>query len=275
MKKYFAIGGVALVAAVLAVRAQDADVAKTIQAAQDAVRHGQYTDADVLYAKVAAGADSDQIAPALWYLGTRAAGQANKLAAVGFFERLLRVDPKGPNTARALTWLGNLKSDDPANAEALFKQALALEQPGTSDAQETSRSYAFLLRRTGRAEEAQAMVEQWSHGVQAASTGAKANALPAGVYRVGDGVAAPKLLHKIEPQYTDQARDTKIQGPVALSVDIGPDGFATNIEVQRSLEPGLDTKAIEAVRQWQFQPGTKNGVPVTVRAVIEVNFRLQ
>jgi TonB family protein len=274
MKKYFAFGGVALVAAVLAVRAQDADVAKTIQAGQDAVRHGQYADADLLYAKAAAGADSEQIAPALWYLGTRAAGQANKLAAIGFFERLLRVDPKGPNTARALTWLGNLKTDDPAGAEALFQQALAIEQPGTSDAQETSRSYAFLLRRTGRTVEADAMVEQWSHGVATASVGAKANALPSGVYRAGNGVMAPKLLHKVEPQYTEAARDTKIQGPVALSVDITPDGTATNIEVQRSLEPGLDMKAIEAVRQWMFQPGTKDGVPVTVRAVIEVNFRL-
>jgi TonB family protein len=272
MKKYFAIAGAALVAATLAIRAQDADVSKLIQSAQDAVRHGQYADADVLYAKAAAGQDSPQIAAALWYLGTRAAGQGNKLAATGFLERLLRVDPNGPNTGRALTWLGNLKSDDPAAAEALFKQALAIEQPGTPDAQETSRSYAFLLRRIGRADEAKAMEDQWGRHVQTAPT-AK-TPLPAGVYRVGGGVMAPKLVDKVEPPYTQEARDAKIQGPVALTVDIGPDGQATNIEVTRSLEPGLDQKAIEAVRQWRFQPGTKDGAPVTVRAVIEVNFRL-
>jgi TonB family protein len=273
MKRAIGIAGAAMFAALLVVRAQDADVTKLIESAQDAVRHGQYADADVLFAKAAAGADNATIAPALWYLGTRAAGQGNKLAAVGFLERLLRVDPKGPNTARALTWLGNLKQDDPAGAEALFKQALAIAQPGTPDAQETARSYAFLLRRIGRPEEAGAMEEQWTRHVQTAST-PRSNALPAGVYRVGGGVTAPALLYKTEPQYTEEARGSKIQGTVVVMVDIDPDGQAQNIEVQRSLEPGLDQKAIEAVRQWRFKPGTKDGAPVTVRATIEVNFRL-
>ena len=52
--------------------------------------------------------------------------------------------------ARALTWMGNLRNDDPAGAEALFKRAMAMEQPGTIDAQETARSYAVLMRRQGR-----------------------------------------------------------------------------------------------------------------------------
>src|SRR4051812_30971876 len=161
MKKLIAITTVSLFAAILVVRGQDADASKLIAAAQDAVRHGQYQEADVLYAKAAAGADRPEIAPALWYLGTRAAGAGNTLAAVGFFERLLRVDPKGSTAPRTLTWLGNLKKDDPAGAEGLFKQALAMEQPGTMDAQETGRSYAFLLRRIGRLEEAGAIEEQW------------------------------------------------------------------------------------------------------------------
>jgi protein TonB len=37
---------------------------------------------------------------------------------------------------------------------------------------------------------------------------------------------------------------------------------------------GLDEKAIDAVSQWKFKPGTKDGAPVTVIANIEVNFRL-
>ncbi len=51
-------------------------------------------------------------------------------------------------------------------------------------------------------------------------------------------------------------------------------GIPQDIIVTRSLEPGLDQKAIEAVRQWRFRPATKNGRPVSVRANIEVNFRL-
>ena len=116
------------------------------------------------------------------------------------------------------------------------------------------------------------MEKTWGRVTQIDMPGAPA--LPAGVYRVGGGVTAPRLLHKIEPQYTEEARGGKIQGTVVLMVDIDPLGTATNVEVIRSVEPGLDQKAVEAVRQWQFQPGTKDGSPVTVRATIEVNFRL-
>jgi TonB family protein len=46
------------------------------------------------------------------------------------------------------------------------------------------------------------------------------------------------------------------------------------MRVIRSLGLGLDEKALEAVRQWKFRPGYKDGKPVTVEATIEVNFRL-
>jgi periplasmic protein TonB len=95
-----------------------------------------------------------------------------------------------------------------------------------------------------------------------------------GVYKVGGGVTAPVLLHKIEPEYSEEARKAKYQGTVLLYIEVSPDGRATNIRVARSLGLGLDEKAIEAVKQWKFKPGYKNGQPVTVAATIEVNFRL-
>jgi len=95
-----------------------------------------------------------------------------------------------------------------------------------------------------------------------------------GVYKVGGGVTAPVLLHKIEPEYSEEARKAKYQGTVLLYIEVSPDGRATNIKVARSLGLGLDEKAIEAVKQWKFKPGYKNGQPVTVAATIEVNFRL-
>jgi TonB family protein len=95
-----------------------------------------------------------------------------------------------------------------------------------------------------------------------------------GVFRVGGGVSAPLLIHKVEPEYTEEARLAKYQGTVLLYVEIGPDGTATNIKVARSLGLGLNEKAIECVKQWRFKPGMKDGRPVTVMATIEVNFRL-
>jgi TonB family protein len=46
------------------------------------------------------------------------------------------------------------------------------------------------------------------------------------------------------------------------------------MRVQRGLGMGLDQKAVEAVKQWKFDPATKDGKPVAVQINVEVNFRL-
>ena len=95
-----------------------------------------------------------------------------------------------------------------------------------------------------------------------------------GVFRIGGGVTAPALLYKVEPEYSEEARKAKYQGTVVVYVEVDPTGHAVNPRIVRSLGLGLDEKAIEAIRQWRFKPGYKDGKPVTVIAMIEVNFRL-
>ena len=95
-----------------------------------------------------------------------------------------------------------------------------------------------------------------------------------GIFRVGNGVSAPRLVKKVEPEYSEEARKAKYQGTVVLAVQVWEDGRAHNITVVRSLGLGLDEKATEAVRQWRFVPGRKQDKPVKVAATIEVNFRL-
>ena len=84
----------------------------------------------------------------------------------------------------------------------------------------------------------------------------------------------PRVLYKQEPAYTEEARAAKLQGTVVLSVTITEPGRAEDIRVVRSLDPGLDAQAMEAVKQWQFAPAIKDGTPVRMVATIEVNFRL-
>jgi TonB family protein len=95
------------------------------------------------------------------------------------------------------------------------------------------------------------------------------------IYKIGPGIVAPKVLEKTEPQYTDQARAAKLEGTVALVMVVGVDQRAHDIKVKKSLDPGLDASAVASIKAWRFQPGTKNGKPVPVRANVEVNFRLQ
>ncbi len=90
-----------------------------------------------------------------------------------------------------------------------------------------------------------------------------------------EGVTAPRVIYKTEPQYTEEAKNAKVSGTVALRLVVDESGNADSIEVAKSLDQGLDQKAVESVRQWRFAPGTKDGKPVRVIATVEVNFRLQ
>jgi protein TonB len=95
-----------------------------------------------------------------------------------------------------------------------------------------------------------------------------------GVYRVGGGVSQPRLIYGPEPEFSDEARKAKYQGVVLLQVVVGPEGETHGIRVAQSLGMGLDEKAIEAIRQWKFEPSRKEGVPIAVVVDIEVNFHL-
>jgi TonB family protein len=88
------------------------------------------------------------------------------------------------------------------------------------------------------------------------------------------GSKPPVLIFKKEAEYSEQARQAKYQGSVILYVEVDETGQPTNIKVLRSVGLGLDEKAIEAVKQWRFKPGTANGVPVTMPTQVKVDFGL-
>jgi len=95
-----------------------------------------------------------------------------------------------------------------------------------------------------------------------------------GVFRVGGGVSAPRALDTPDPDYSEEARKAKYQGTCVLWLIVGPDGKPRDVKVARALGMGLDEKAIEAVRNWKFEPAMKDGKPVAVQINVEVNFRL-
>jgi TonB family protein len=95
-----------------------------------------------------------------------------------------------------------------------------------------------------------------------------------GIYSVGNGVTAPTVITRVDPEYSEEARKAKYSGSVQLSIVVNTNGKATDIKVTKSLGMGLDEKAVEAIQKWVFKPGTNQGKPVNVRALVEVNFRL-
>ena len=91
------------------------------------------------------------------------------------------------------------------------------------------------------------------------------------IYKIGeDGVQSPNVTKKVEPTTPPSSTAT---GTTILTLEISPKGKPENVEVSKSLEVEFDQAAIAAIKQWEFNPATKDGQPVRVKATIEVNFR--
>ena len=94
------------------------------------------------------------------------------------------------------------------------------------------------------------------------------------VYEPGKDVKAPKLIHYVEPQFSPSSKEAFVEGTVKISVIVTTDGIPTNLKIVNGLNTQEDQTAIEALKQWRFQPGTKAGQPVKVKVTVEVDFHL-
>ena len=94
-----------------------------------------------------------------------------------------------------------------------------------------------------------------------------------GPYRVA--AILPTCLYCPTPAYTDEARETKLQGMVTVLALVNAEGRATDIRITKGLGAGLDERAVDAVRGWRFTPARDAARhPVSTWITIEVVFRL-
>ncbi|MBL8213823.1 MAG: TonB family protein [Bryobacterales bacterium] len=94
-------------------------------------------------------------------------------------------------------------------------------------------------------------------------------------YQPDEGVRPPVVLSQTSPRYPEDALKAKFQAIVKLSISIGSDGTTEDVKVVHGAGLGLEENAVQAVRRWRFTPGTKDGQPVPVTALVEVHFRLR
>jgi TonB family protein len=114
-----------------------------------------------------------------------------------------------------------------------------------------------------------------SRGVAAAGFGSSAggSAVPAPKAQTVNFVA-PEVLSEPKPQYTDEARQLRIQGEVTLQVKFGADGKVEVLRVVSSLGHGLDEQAERVAQQIHFKPAARNGQPVDHVTLIHILFQL-
>jgi TonB family protein len=87
-------------------------------------------------------------------------------------------------------------------------------------------------------------------------------------------LSGPVPLQKVDPKYPQTLVNERVAGEVILYAVIRRDGSVGGIQVVRGVDQQLDANAISALRQWKFRPGTKQGTPVELEAIVHIPFRL-
>jgi TonB family protein len=105
-------------------------------------------------------------------------------------------------------------------------------------------------------------------GLQRASS-----AEPEKLVEFSPAAAEDGLLHRVEPEYPEDARQQKIQGTVVLEVQIGQDGAVEDAHVV-SGPPQFAKASTDAVKQWRFKPRLVNGRPEPMQTRVTLNFKL-
>jgi periplasmic protein TonB len=101
----------------------------------------------------------------------------------------------------------------------------------------------------------------------------EAPAPPPKVVRIGGQIMAPKLIHRVDPEYPELARQARLQAMVIMEAWVGVDGRVKSVKVLRGALL-LDEPAMAAVRQWRYRPLLLNGQATEFLLTVTVSFRI-
>ncbi|MGC4072782.1 MAG: energy transducer TonB [Nibricoccus sp.] len=93
--------------------------------------------------------------------------------------------------------------------------------------------------------------------------------------KLARGDRLPVVKKQVRPKYPTDLRKKGITGDVNVHIVVSSSGDVAEAEVIDSPNEQFSEAALEAVRQWKFEPGLKDGVPVAVRLKFPIQFRLR
>ena len=92
------------------------------------------------------------------------------------------------------------------------------------------------------------------------------------VFDLGEGITPPKVVHQVSPKPDSGAQGFRISGVVLIGLVVSSQGLPVKVHVVHSVDKDIDESAMDAVRQWRFEPARKGDKPVAVRLTIEIRF---
>lgn len=88
-------------------------------------------------------------------------------------------------------------------------------------------------------------------------------------------LSAPEAITKVDPAYPQDLMHDRIEGVVVLYAIIRSDGRVDEVRVLEGFDERLNENARRALQQWRFRPGTKDGAPIDIEAVVRVPFKVR
>jgi TonB family protein len=177
-----------------------------------------------------------------------------------------------------LEWLAESTADDREKREAAFRGKtvdielrLGAENPD-AEGLKAAMNAVFLAPGESMSD---LVPDFWRGYFDKESGGLRKGGYSGVVYTFKKGeISPPRRISGREPEFSEDARISKYQGTMVISLVVDPSGTATDLAIVTPLGLGLDEKAVEAVRAWKFEPGIKDGQPVAVKTMVEVDFHL-
>lgn len=84
----------------------------------------------------------------------------------------------------------------------------------------------------------------------------------------------PKPTKTVQPLYPAELKAARVTGDVVLAFVVDADGAVKNLRVEKATEPAFAEAALAAVAAWEFEPGTKDGKPVSCQLTLPLRFTL-
>lgn len=92
------------------------------------------------------------------------------------------------------------------------------------------------------------------------------------IHELDKDTIPPRVIKQVEPKYTG-SRGFRVQGTVALRVVVNSQGLPGEVQIIKSLDPEVDQSAVEALKQWRFEPAKRNGKSIAVRVAVTIRFQ--
>jgi len=84
---------------------------------------------------------------------------------------------------------------------------------------------------------------------------------------------SPRKVYHIDPSYPGELRGKRIDGSASVIFVVDAAGKVTSPRIEKSAHPAFDKPALDAVKQWKFEPGVKGGARVACRMRVSIRFQ--